>query len=426
MSSMPQTEATDAIASTSNDEQYRWLTELIFDSKELDKLGGMVSEFNLFEAMGMVRQEIRHSHFLGTLFNPREPHGLGSRFFESLLSRLLYDLPERRSGDVSLLDIDLCDYDDLQVFREQDRIDLLLVSEQNRQVFVIENKIDAGEHGNQLERYEQAVHRRYHEYRKVFVFLTLDGSEASRDGWLNLSYAQVIECLSELVTDYGHQIPPSARIGIEHYITLFKRYFMEDTEIAELCRRIYKKHQKALDLIFEHTPQQANRKQGRQQWLNSLLEPFITEHQWAEDFSTPAYLRYAYLPWDSRGPDMQSSTWTKSGRVILFEFQGTAKKIQLKLIIGPSALADFRQQIFEQAVNDARWSTLYSRKVSLTREWTTIYSRNLLSHNELESMDEDDFCSRLQQPLADFFEQDWPVIRDVLSPLLVEGFGGRE
>ncbi|WP_223930773.1 PD-(D/E)XK nuclease family protein [Aeromonas caviae] len=57
-------------------------------------------------------------------------------------------MPDRRSGEVSLLDIDLCDYDDLQVFRELDRIDLLLVSEQNRQVFVIENKIDAAEHGN--------------------------------------------------------------------------------------------------------------------------------------------------------------------------------------------------------------------------------------------------------------------------------------
>ncbi|MGL5039961.1 MAG: PD-(D/E)XK nuclease family protein, partial [Aeromonas sp.] len=220
MGLMPKTETTDTIAPASNDEQYRWLTELIFDSKELDKLGGMVSEFNLFEAMGMVRQEIRHSHFLGTLFNPREPHGLGSRFFESLISRLLYDLPERRSGEVSLLDIDLCDYDDLQVFREQDRIDLLLVSEQNRQVFVIENKIDAGEHGNQLERYEQSIARRYPEHRKVFVFLTLDGSEASRDGWLSLSYAQVVDTLAELVADYGHQIPTAARIGIEHYITL--------------------------------------------------------------------------------------------------------------------------------------------------------------------------------------------------------------
>lgn len=426
MSSLSQTEATDAIAPASNNEQYRWLTELIFDSKELDKLGGMVSEFNLFEAMGMVRQEIRHSHFLGTLFNPREPHGLGSRFFESLLSRLLYDLPDRRSGEVSLLDIDLCDYDDLQVFREQDRIDLLLVSEQNRQIFVIENKIDAGEHGNQLERYEQAVQRRYPEHRKVFVFLTLDGSEASRDGWLNLSYAQVIECLSELVTGYGHQIPPSARIGIEHYITLFKRYFMEDTEIAELCRRIYKKHQKALDLIFEHTSQQANRKQGQQQWLNDLLAPYLAEHQWVEDISTSTSARYAYLPWDRREPEMQSSTWTKSGRVLLFEFHFNSADIRLTLKIGPSALKHFRKQLFDHVIDNEKWTRIYGRKSSLTNSTTTIYSCKLLNFNERDSMDEDRFCADLHKPISDFFSQDWPVIRDVLSPLLVEGFGGRE
>lgn len=44
MSSLSQTEATDAIAPASNNEQYRWLTELIFDSKELDKLGGMAGQ----------------------------------------------------------------------------------------------------------------------------------------------------------------------------------------------------------------------------------------------------------------------------------------------------------------------------------------------------------------------------------------------
>ncbi|MGL6564202.1 PD-(D/E)XK nuclease family protein [Aeromonas dhakensis] len=420
MSSMPQTEATDAIASTSNDEQYRWLTDLIFDSKELDKLGGMVSEFNLFEAMGMVRQEIRHSHFLGTLFNPREPHGLGSRFFESLLSRLLYDLPGRRSGEVSLLDIDLCDYDDLQVFREQDRIDLLLVSEQNCQVFVIENKIDAGEHGNQLERYEQAVQRRYPEHRKVFVFLTLDGSEASRDGWLNLSYAQVIECLSELVTDYGHQIPPSARIGIEHYITLFKRYFMEDTEIAELCRRIYKKHQKALDLIFEHTTQQGNHKQGQQQWLESLLAQYVQKYQWIEDVSTPTFMRYAYSLWDTGTPEMSSSTWTKSKRPLLFQFENKGNSIFLKLIIGVGASPELRQRLFDAVTNSEQWKNIYGRKITLTGDWTTLYSRKLLSLKESDSGNEDDFRSELNHPLASFFEQDWPVIRGVLSPFLVE------
>ncbi|HHO0883350.1 PDDEXK-like family protein [Aeromonas hydrophila] len=410
MSSLSQTEATDAIAPASNNQQYRWLTELIFDSKELDKLGGMVSEFNLFEAMGMVRQEIRHSHFLGTLFNPREPHGLGSRFFESLLSRLLYDLPERRSGEVSLLDIDLCDYDDLQVFREQDRIDLLLVSEQNRQVFVIENKIDAGEHGNQLERYEQAVHRRYPEHRKVFVFLTLDGSEASRDGWLNLSYAQVIECLSELVTDYGHQIPPSARIGIEHYITLFKRYFMEDTEIAELCRRIYKKHQKALDLIFEHRPADGDGRTERRDWAKDVIALVAEQHGWEIDSETRTMVRYAHLPWDDR-KGMRSSNWTKSGRVVLFEIQSNTDKLELKLLIGPSSDAALRDHLFG-CVEQSKVAALSTRKLRQSPQWSQVYSLRLLDKKHTVDEPDEEACKKqIDKKLQHFWSHDWPLLK---------------
>ncbi|MGU5638240.1 PDDEXK-like family protein [Aeromonas veronii] len=407
MSSLSQTEATDAIAPASNNEQYRWLTELIFDSKELDKLGGMVSEFNLFEAMGMVRQEIRHSHFLGTLFNPREPHGLGSRFFESLLSRLLYDLPDRRSGEVSLLDIDLCDYDDLQVFREQDRIDLLLVSEQNRQVFVIENKIDAGEHGNQLERYEQTVNRRYPEHRKVFVFLTLDGSEASRDGWLTLSYAQVIECLSELVTDYGHQIPPSARIGIEHYITLFKRYFMEDTEIAELCRRIYKKHQKALDLIFEHRPADGDGRTERRDWAKEMIATAAQQQAWGLDSETRSLVRYAYLPWDD-GKGMLSSGWTKSGRVVLFEIFSDTDKLVLKLLIGPSSDAALREHLFN-CVEQSEVTSLAKRKLRHSPQWSQVYSLPLLDKKYLgDDPDEEECKKQISKKLQHFWSHGNP------------------
>ncbi|MFM5172014.1 PD-(D/E)XK nuclease family protein [Aeromonas veronii] len=414
MSSLSQTEATDAIAPASNNEQYRWLTELIFDSKELDKLGGMVSEFNLFEAMGMVRQEIRHSHFLGTLFNPREPHGLGSRFFESLLSRLLYDLPDRRSGEVSLLDIDLCDYDNLQVFREQDRIDLLLVSEQNRQVFVIENKIDAGEHGNQLERYEQAVNRRYPEHRKVFVFLTLDGSEASRDGWLNLSYAQVIECLSELVTDYGHQIPPSARIGIEHYITLFKRYFMEDTEIAELCRRIYKKHQKALDLIFEHRPADGDGRTERRDWAKEMIATAAQQQAWELDSETRSLVRYAYLPWDD-GKGMLSSGWTKSGRVVLFEIFSDTDKLVLKLLIGPSSDAALREHLFN-CVEQSEVASLAKRKLRHSPQWSQVYSLPLLDKKNLgDDPDEEECKKQISKKLQHFWSHDWTLLKETMN-----------
>lgn len=410
MSSLAQIKVTDAFALASNDLQYRWLTELIFDSKELDKLGGMLSEFNLFEAIGMVRQEIRHSHFLGTLFNPREPHGLGSRFFESLLSRLLYDLPDRRSGEVSLLDIDLCDYDDLQVFREQDRIDLLLVSEQNRQVFVIENKIDAGEHGNQLERYEQTVQRRYPEHRKVFVFLTLDGSEASRDGWLSLSYAQVIECLSELVTDYGHQIPPSARIGIEHYITLFKRYFMEDTEIAELCRRIYKKHQKALDLIFEHRPADGDGRTERRDWAKEMIATAAQQQAWVLDSETRSLVRYAYLPWDD-GKGMLSSGWTKSGRVVLFEIFSDTDKLVLKLLIGPSSDAALREHLFN-CVEQSEVASLAKRKLRHSPQWSQVYSLPLLDKKYLgDDPDEEECKKQISKKLQHFWSHDWPLLK---------------
>lgn len=397
------------------EEQYRWLTELIFDSKELDKLGGMVSEFNLFEAMGMVRQEIRHSHFLGTLLNPRESHGLGSRFFESLFARLLYGLRDRHECQMSLLDIDLCDYDDLKVFREQDRIDLLLVSEQNRQVFAIENKIDAGEHGNQLEIYERALARRYPEYRKVLVFLTLEGDQASREGWLSLSYQQVIECLSELLLDYGHQIPVSARLGIEHYITLFRRHFMDDTEIAELCRKIYSRHQKALELIFNHRPLDTSSKIVRRDLALSAMCDFFQRHQWCVDSKVNALARLAYMPWDGVAR-MRTSDWSRSGRVMMFEIQSANSSLDLKLLIGPTDDQELRERLFSVACSSL--APFFDKLLIQDPKWTEIFSFQLLDGSACGCGSSDEIMHRLGQKIAEFEQAFWPQLRDSLTPAI--------
>ena len=50
----------------------------------------MVSEFNLFEAMGMVRQRSA-TPFFGTLFNPRENPMVWALACLSRFARLLYD-----------------------------------------------------------------------------------------------------------------------------------------------------------------------------------------------------------------------------------------------------------------------------------------------------------------------------------------------
>jgi hypothetical protein len=51
-------------------EQRTLLEAFIVDNPELERLEDLLSEFNLFEALGAVRQEIRHSDFLSYLLDP--------------------------------------------------------------------------------------------------------------------------------------------------------------------------------------------------------------------------------------------------------------------------------------------------------------------------------------------------------------------
>ncbi|HAH57521.1 MAG TPA: hypothetical protein DCL86_05190, partial [Bacteroidales bacterium] len=46
-------------------------------------------KFNIFEAVGMARQEIRHSRFLAFLLNPLAPHGLGEYFLRNFLDHVM-------------------------------------------------------------------------------------------------------------------------------------------------------------------------------------------------------------------------------------------------------------------------------------------------------------------------------------------------
>lgn len=43
---------------------------------------------------------------------------------------------------------------------------------------------------------------------------------------------------------------------LEHYALMLRRHIMSDSGVAELCQSIYQKHKQALDLIFEHRPDQ--------------------------------------------------------------------------------------------------------------------------------------------------------------------------
>ncbi len=65
------------------------LEVFILNNPELEYLETKIGQFNIFEAVGMVRQEIRHSHFLAFLLNPSENHGLDDLFLKQLLIHTL-------------------------------------------------------------------------------------------------------------------------------------------------------------------------------------------------------------------------------------------------------------------------------------------------------------------------------------------------
>ena len=56
------------------------LEALVVDNPDLERLEALLDEFNIFEAIGAVRVELRHSDFLAFLLNPTQNHGLGDAF----------------------------------------------------------------------------------------------------------------------------------------------------------------------------------------------------------------------------------------------------------------------------------------------------------------------------------------------------------
>ncbi|HEY9655978.1 MAG TPA: PD-(D/E)XK nuclease family protein, partial [Crinalium sp.] len=72
-------------------EQLGALEKFIVDNHYLEKLESLLTQFNIFEAVGVTRQELRHSDFLAFLLNPSQTHQLGDRFLKRFLKRVLIE-----------------------------------------------------------------------------------------------------------------------------------------------------------------------------------------------------------------------------------------------------------------------------------------------------------------------------------------------
>lgn len=365
-------------ALTQADPQLRALEALVVANRDLDRLEDLLGEFNVFEACGATRVELRHSDFLRFLLDPGENHGLADYFLKVLLKRSLVGVVGQ---DVSAIDIDVADLSDAVAERERWSIDVLVHSERCRLAVAFENKVDSGEHSNQLVRYRETVQREFPGYRRVLIYLTPDGDEPSDPvQWLPLSYKTLMDVVRMVVEARRSTLGSAVITALEHYATMVGRHIVAESEIAKLCQQIYRQHKDALDLIFEHKP-------DLQMDLKAVLEDEIGKHAELHlDHCTKSAVRFFPEAWD-RDPRQRlgSGLWTPTKRVALFELSNSPDSLKLKLVIGPveksdSSAVEFRKAIF--ACSMSHREDFQGGMTTLYPQWTTILSRDLLKKND--------------------------------------------
>ena len=227
--------------------------------KIINEINDNFLNLNILEITGMETQEIKHSNLLSWLFGDNE-HGLGYIIFIEFLKQIYI---ENSCDDINLQNyIYLLKKNELEIFREKDNIDLLIVDKNNKKLFIIENKVFAleridGEGGGQLNEYEMIIDKKYsnEEYKKIFIFLTPNLQSASNDRWLCASYQMISKIISNILDH--KDLTLKVKIVLESYIDLLKKNnIIKDIKVQELCNQIWKnqEYKKALEIIIANRP----------------------------------------------------------------------------------------------------------------------------------------------------------------------------
>jgi hypothetical protein len=227
------------------------IDKFLADNPELEDLSAMLSTFNVFRALKIEQVEIRHSNVLAWLLDPEETHGLSDIVIRRLLSNILLFSDKIISG-ITASNIELFDFADIEVRREWKNIDILVIDHINKFVCLIENKINSGESEGQLAKYKHIIEYEFTSYIIIPVFLTLSNQESSVSEFICYSYTQILAVLSKIIKQRQNQLSEPIRFFLNQYIETIRRLTMQDEELTELCKTIYRKHREAIDLIVQY------------------------------------------------------------------------------------------------------------------------------------------------------------------------------
>ena len=308
---------------SSIDPEHEKILAALLDDPDFIALSEAESRFNIFDALGTRRQELRHSDFLGYLLDPQRPHGLDDRFLRAFLLHATDDY--EGGGFYNRIELRLNDFTNVAVYREQKNVDVLLLGDDL--CVVIENKIGASESDGQLQKYREYAESELSRPHMLYLFLTPNGDAPTDPAYHAISHEIVASLCKQFANDMT--VPRRTREALSDYFDFMEANVLDTSETAQLCRRIYSKHQEALDLLAKYTP---NPKEMAREAIAAAIDSLVNQKIIEKDSTYQGTSRF-WLP-DKENP---ACTWNGSGtgRGVLYEWKWSGGKYWIDLVIGP-------------------------------------------------------------------------------------------
>jgi hypothetical protein len=276
---------------------------------------------------------------------------------------------------------------------------------------IIENKIDGKEHSGQLRRYREAVLKEYLDWNLVCLYLTPEGEEPSDENYLPIYYGLIYRLVEDLAESRASVLGVDVRTLMVHYAQMLRRHIVSQSEIADLCRHIYRKHQRALDLIHEHRP-------DRQAEFREFLEGLIREQPiFILDASSKSYVRFIPEKWNKevlKAGEEWGGQWTSTRRMLLFQFTNYADRIDLWLVLGPGP-EEARQRLLDMALR--KGNPFNPRDKALNKMWNLLFRSRFVRFKpgSQEVDDEEENKHQIGKRWERFLDEDLPSIDSAIK-----------
>ena len=377
----------------------------------LKTLREVLTEFNLFDVLGVERSELQHSRVLEWLLAPCGSHSLRNSFLRGFLTCISCDGDRTGVYRVSLAVVNGWDLVDVETVRERDWIDILVVGESDGFVCLIENKIDSEEHTNQLSRYLKVVEQRYPCLKVLPVFLTPVGAKPSKERdaerYVSLGYSEIADLLRDVLEAQATTVDSNVAVFLEQYEqTLRRRILDTPSDIDTLALQVYSNNRDAINRIIET-------KQRIMNVTKWAIDPATDRHSpedLLKDHHDIRHRRFYSKALDGIQELRKGERWTDSGRMALFEFRYVEEaELALTLMIGPG----------DQETRERLWD-LKERK-NFEDSWNLkgqfkdgrhfpIYTKAILNEQYFSPFDPEEALQKIEKSVSEFFEHDYTNI----------------